>query len=399
MANTFVTSDLVSKLFLARFTASNTFVNLGSRGLEGDFTQKSYKPGDTVSIRKRNRLKAGDGASATVQDITDAREQVTINHQYHTFVDLTSLEEGYELESFVEQVVQPSVDAINAQMNYDIYQAALTQVNYATGNTSADITQSSVFDLAAYMRKLQIPRQNLSLVVSPDQAANLNNSLYNVLNSKFNEDILYEGQVGRLGAFRIFEDEVITPFTAGSLPGTPVLASNVTGGSSTLSLSGLTASQTNVLKAGDIITIANVYAVSPLLYTATNFLMPFVVQANVNSDGSGNATVTISPAIVFDSTSTLQNVNSQPLAGAAIVKVASNTPNLAFHPSGLDIVCPPLPMLKTTECYVDYDPRYNVAVRMAAQADIAESQNLYRIDVLAGFKWHNQYATRLYSAT
>ncbi len=397
MANGFITSELVSKAFLARFVASNAFINQGSRGLEGDFTQKSYSPGTTVAIRKRNRFKAGDGQSATAQGIQDAVEQVTLAHQYNVLVDMTTIEEGYDLTSFTDQVIQPAVDAINMKMNNDIYQAALTEINYAMGSTSSDLTQNLLFQAQAFMGKLQMSKNDRCLVTSMKDGAALNSTLYNTFNTQFNEELIYDGKLGRFAGFDIYEDEVIGDFTAGSFVGTPVIATPPTSGATTLSLSGFTASQSNVLLAGDVIAIAGVYATVPLLYTSTGGLMTFVVTANVNSDGSGNATVPITPAIIWDSTSTLQNVTAQPAGSAPVTRVASNTPNIAFTRSGLDIVCPPLPMLKTPECYVQYDPTYNVAIRLAAASDITESTNLYRVDVLAGFQWHQQYAMRLYS--
>lgn len=398
MANGLITSELVSKAMLARFVASNSFINRGSRGLEGDFTQKAYTPGQTVAIRKRNRFKAGDGQSATAQGITDSVEQVTLNHQYNVMVDMTTLEEGYDLASFTEQIIQPAVDAINAKMNADIYALARQQVNYVTGSTSQALTQSALFDAQAFMTKLQMSRGDRTLVLSPTDGADLNSVLYNTFNQDFNKPVIYDGRLGQFAGFEIYEDEVITPVTSvGSFPGTPVLASAPASGASSLAVSGFTTSQTNVLLAGDIISIANVNSVTPLYYSSTGELMTFVVTANVNSDGSGNATVPIAPAIIWDSTSTLQNVDSEPQAGAALALVAARVPNIAFTRSGLDIVCPPLPMLKTPECYVQYDSKYNVAIRLAADADITESENIYRFDVLCGFGWHQQYATQLLS--
>lgn len=397
MSNTLITSELVSKAMLARFIASNSFINQGSRGLEGDFTQNSYKPGQTVQIRKRNRFKAGDGQAATSQAIQDSTEQVTLAHQYNVMVDMTTIEEGYDLVTFTDQVIQPAVDAINAKMNADIYAAATQQVNYAIGSTSASLTQDILFQAQSYMTKLQMSRGDRSLILGTTDVASLNSTLYNTFNQQFNEKIIYDGKVGKFAGFTLFEDEVITPFTAGSLAGSPVISVAPTDGATSLSMSGFTTSAANVLKAGDVISIANVYSVVPLYYITTGKLMTFVVTANVSADGSGNAVVPITPAVYWATTNTLQNVNSQPQVSAAVTRVASNTPNIAFTRSGLDIVCPPLPMLKTPECFVQYDPTYNVAIRLAADSDITASENIYRFDVLAGFKWHDQYSMRVYS--
>jgi len=270
-------------------------------------------------------------------------------------------------------------------------------VNYATGSTSSALDQRAGFTAQGKMTKLQMSKADRCLVVGTPDAAALNSSLYNTFNTQFNEDIILDGKLGRFAGFDIYEDEVIDSFTAGSLAGSPVVAAQPLNGATTLSLSGFTPGATGVLLAGDVISIEDVYSVAPLRYTSTGNLMTFVVQSNVDADGGGLATVTVSPSINWDSTSTLQNVDSRPGMGAAITRIASNTPNIAFTRSGLDIVCPPLPKLKTPECFVKYDEKYNIAIRLAAAADINESANLYRLDVLCGFAWHDQYAMRLYS--
>ncbi len=53
-----------------------------------------------------------------------------------------------------------------------------------------------------------------------------------------------------------------------------------------------------VLGAGDVITVTDMYAVNPVSTDALSDLRQFTVLADVNSDGSGNATAIIYPPII-----------------------------------------------------------------------------------------------------
>jgi hypothetical protein len=50
--------------------------------------------------------------------------------------------------------------------------------------------------------------------------------------------------------------------------------------------------------AGDVFTLPLVFSVNPVTKQSTGSLMQFVVTANASSDGSGNLTAIISPAII-----------------------------------------------------------------------------------------------------
>lgn len=98
---------------------------------------------------------------------------------------------------------------------------------------------------------------------------------------------------GRAGRFFIWDFSHPTPGGVGT--GTPVVATAAIAGSTTLATSGWTASQTNIMKAGDYFA------------TATGELK--MIVANVNSSGTGTATLTFEPparaAIALSSTLTV----------------------------------------------------------------------------------------------
>ena len=88
-------------------------------------------------------------------------------------------------------------------------------------------------------------------------------------------------QKGRVGTFTFVSPELATP--RGVATGTPLVDSAQTGDS--VITDGWTASQTGIMKAGDIIKFASHNKV-------------YMVTEDVNSDGAGSATLPIEPALI-----------------------------------------------------------------------------------------------------
>src|SRR6185295_19470105 len=87
-----------------------------------------------------------------------------------------------------------------------------------------------------------------------------------------------------------------TPLINGGSQATTYAASGANNAQSLIT-DGWTASSA-ILKQGDVFTIAGVFAVNPVSKDVLPYLQQFVVNADVSSDGSGNATLNISPAII-----------------------------------------------------------------------------------------------------
>ena len=153
-------------------------------------------------------------------------------------------------------------------------------------------------------------------------------------------------------------------------------------------------SVTGVLKAGDVFTIAGVFAMNPVPGEGSTgkiqmpYLQEFVVLADANSDGTGNATLSISPAII--TSGPYQTVSAQPVDDAVItVKTgtagAAYPQNLMFHKNAFALVMCPLELpdgvsFKARESYK------GLSVRVVKQYDIDSDTDVIRLDVLFGWE-------------
>jgi hypothetical protein len=101
--------------------------------------------------------------------------------------------------------------------------------------------------------------------------------------------------------------------------------------------------------------------------------------------------------IISTSASPLQNVDNAVPSGAAVTVVPSYNVNVAYPARGLDIVCPPLYKLQVPYSSIAIDPETGLSLAVTQTGDIQAYQNLMRIDILCGFKWHPKYAVKLLS--
>ncbi len=147
------------------------------------------------------------------------------------------------------------------------------------------------------------------------------------------------------------------------------------------------------LKAGDVITIASVYAVNPQTRQSTGELAQFVVTADTNSSGGAIASLPISPAIVLSGQ--YQNVNRAPtdedavnLFGAATTYAGVVAPqNLVYHKSAFAFGSADFE-LPSEGCKASraVDKDSGLSLTMTSQFDISNYRTIHRLDFLGGWK-------------
>jgi hypothetical protein len=191
---------------------------------------------------------------------------------------------------------------------------------------------------------------------------------------------------GVLGFDEVNMSQSIKVHTTGSRAGTILVNGAVTTqGQSTITLDGLTSNTT--VTAGDVFTIANVYAVNPQTRESTGSLQQFVVTAAQTASGGDMASMAISPAI-YTSASALATVDSFPADNAAVTFLGSASTaypqNLVYHKDAITFATADLLMPQG----VDMAARANhngISLRVVRQYDINNDRMPCRIDVLYGF--------------
>lgn len=408
MANTLITSSLLSKEAAARFRLSNTFYATANHTYDNMFTDNTYEPGQTVNIRLKNFGKVQRGDTVTAVDIVETSLPLKLKALYSYPVTYTTTELSVELTAMLwkERVFMPGVDALIAEINKDIAaEAALVTYNwYGTVGTYVN-TFATVDQVSAQMDEMAIPMYKRYMALNPANSSALKSSLQNAFNQTLNTEISLQSKLGHLSTFDMFSEQLIAThnaYTAGPL-GTPIVNGAVSSGNSIV-LSGLTGGITGIFKAGDVIEIDDVYKVDPIAKSDTNRKMQFVITADADSDGGGACTILVSPTIIGDSTNPNQNIiNQPPIAtnvipnGAAVTRPTTHKANIAYTQESLYMVMPPLAKMDSPDSETTIDPETRVSLRVSKTSEVLNNRNIMRIDALVGFLWIPTHTWRVIS--
>lgn len=403
MANQFITTDLVSNTALAMFANNAPFVMTASRIYQDDFVSSGYKIGDTLQVRRQNHFIVGDGSVATPQSIIETVETIIIAHQYHALIAYTIQDLSLRIEDFSRLFIAPAIQEVITQMEKDIASSAEQELNFFTGTAGVAINSFTTVDTAG--AKLLEQGVNIAsdayMAMTVRDGSSLKGALLNNFTPVFNEDIVRSSAIGHLSYFDIFQSQNIKRHIAGAGPrlhsSDALLVNGAVSSGNTIVMDGATISIADYFVVGDVISIEGVDSVNPVGRASTGQNMQWVVTANASSDGAGNITVSVSPSIIFDTLNPNRNVSNAVPNNAPVTMVGSHNVNVAYPSRGLDIVCPPLYKLQVPYASVAVDPETGLSLAVTQTGDILGYQNYMRIDLLCGFRWHQQYAVRVLS--
>jgi hypothetical protein len=392
MANSLLTPSMIAKESLVHLKNNLVF----GRNVHRDYKKEFAKVGDTVSIRRPVKFTATTGATRSNQDITEGNTSITVGTQKHVSWSYTAADMTLSIEEVSKRYIEPAmitlandVDQSLAALYKDVWNWVGTPGQ--TLNSFADFSKGPQrLDEMAVMAEMR------SAMLSPADNYGMLNNLTSLQAPSKVVGAYEAARLGRVANADVYSSQNVQTHTVGAHAGTPL----VNGGSqndtyadtkatneSSLVTDGWSTSITGVLKKGDVFTIANVSAVNPVTKAPLPYLQQFVVKADANSDGSGNATLTVSPAII--SSGAYQTVSATPADNAAITVLGTASTgyasNLLFHRNALALVmCPLEPPIGGAEAATETMDGFSV--RVVRDYDISEDNNIIRLDILYGVK-------------
>jgi hypothetical protein len=414
MANVVLTNQEISFKNLMVLENSISFTKKVIRRYDDKFGRAGAKVGYILNIRKPARSVSTAGQGIQLQDYIERSVPLTLNKQYQQACAFTSSDLALSLDDFTNRVTKPKIVQLANDIDYD----GLQQFQYVPAEVGTPGTVPNTPD--TYLNALQVladegfpvdDEEGLSVHISPRMQRAIFPALQglvatgggtaqfaflrNLVKGEGGESDYFKGLVAKGLGFDWFMTQNAPTFTTGTQGGTPTVNGAGQTGSSIVTQA-WSNSITNVLVQGDIIFFAGVHRINPLTRQSTGDLRPFVVTANVNSNGAGAATIPI--ACVDGDGITLagpyQTVDVSPANGAAItVQGASAVQSyrgVAFHPEAFAFGCADLEMYENQHIMeMAADKELGLAIRMWAMPDINTDRLLMRLDVLGG--WITMY--------
>lgn len=358
------------------------------------FARSGAKNGGTLLIREPNQFTVRTGAVMDTQDVTETTQTLTVAIQKGVDINFSSVELTLSMDDFAERILTPAMTRLAAEVDKTVIDASYKDVYNMVYTT---------IGTAPVLADIQSGRAKLSKGLAPtgDRIALMEslgmNTVVNDAKAFFNpsSEISKQyntGVIGHCSSFNFYESEMVPTHTNGTrtTAGTADLSA-VSNGDTTLSLV-TTDSETFV--AGDIFTIAGVYAVNPETKVAYAHLQQFVVRTGATSSGSAIAALAIAPTIYKSGAkqnmycadwteSTAATVVD--LAGSSGSASTAYSQHLAYHKDAFTLVTADLEMPNG----VDFAAREvydGISLRVVRNFDIVNDKFPCRIDVLFGYK-------------
>jgi hypothetical protein len=401
MADNLITPTMILSETMRVIHNESAFLGNVNTQYNDEFAKKGLKPGNTVYPRLPVQFTVRSGATASFQDVNEQTSPVTIEPEFGIDWDFSDYDLTLTIDKFSERYLQPAGKRLAAEVDMRIASRFYQKISNFTGTPgTTPNTTAALGNAMAYLDDLGCPRDQRYFALSPFAMQGMVEATKGAFNDQASVGSQYKRGIIKthLGADYVGSPNV-PRHTVGGLGGTPLVnganqgvtnsgaTDNPFAATTSLVTDGWTAAAANRLKAGDVITIAGVRAVNPETKADLGYLKTFVVTADVASDGSGNATVVISPGIIAGGA--YQNVTSRPADNAAITVMtgAANSTfpqNILYHPDAFTMVTVDMDVPKGMDMAerLTYD---GVSMRFVRGFDITNNKRLCRFDIMAGY--------------
>jgi hypothetical protein len=398
MANSILTVDVIAKEALAILDNELIMAKKVHRGHESEFgnAMNGYQAGETISIKRPTDFTVRDGATASAQDVVEGSVSLTVDKQKGVDFAFTSKELTLNIKELSERVIKPAMVQLANQVDRDLM-ALYSSVPNWVGTPGQTI--NSFADFAKAPERLDataVPQEGRSAALSPADHWALLGSQSALYIQGAASGAYREGSLGKIGGIDTYMTQNVPTHTVGAMGGTPLVngAAQVSTYATVkntmiqnLITDGWTAAAAPRVKAGDVFTIANVFDVNPVTKATLPHLKQFVVQADGSSDGTGNLTLSIYPAII--SSGAFQNVSAAPADNAALTFLGTASTgysqNLVFHKNAFALAM--VPMVAPPGAVDVSRQSYNgTSVRLIPFYNGSSDVSTFRLDVLYGTK-------------
>jgi hypothetical protein len=397
MSNSLLTIDMITRKALEILENNLVLTRTVNRQYDDSFAVEGAKIGSTLRIRLPDRALVTDGAALQVQDDNEQYTTLAVSSQKHIGVNFTTAELTMQLDDFAERVLKPRISQLASSIDADVANS-FKYIGNSVGTPGTTPATSLV--LLQAQQKLNENAAVMSpryATVNPAANAALIEGMKGLFNpvsaisKQFKNGMFGEGI---LGYDELNMSQSIKQFTTGSRAGTVTVNASVTAeGSTTVILTGL---GSTTIKAGDVFTIADCYAVNPQTRESTGSLYQFVALADVTASTTASVTV---PAM-YSAGQALATVDALPVSGKAVTFVgAASTQypqNLIYHRDAIAFATADLLMPQGVDM-ASRQVHNGISLRVVRQYDINNDRLPCRIDVLYGYSViRPQMAVRLW---
>ncbi len=374
MANIWEHPSIIAAEALTHLEDALVIAPLCAKDKTSDFTTKAngWKVGDSVSFRTHGEYEVDEfSTTISTQSIGSSTRPMSIEKHFDISVEVTAREAALDLDSFVEQVIQPATyklaEKVDAYIGTKLLQAAGAYYSTALYETAADIA------LARKTATLQQLAMNRFCLVDLDiEATLLGQTWFNQSQTRGadGETTLRNADMGRVMGMDFYSSIAYPTETAAYTVGTHVTTTDNASGTKNL--------------IGDEILTCDVIATALTLVVGDRIQIagvrrPLIVKTAVADTGSTTGDSTVSIVLVDPITEIIPD-------GAAVTIVASGK-DVQHHGVIMDdrSLAVAFPMLDLPEDRVAATATNNgIGIRIVKGYDLSGKKTTMSMDLLCG---------------
>jgi len=319
---------------------------------------------------------------------------LTVDKRKGIDFEFTSEELTLSIKELSERVIKPGMIQLANQVDTDLM-ALYKDVPSWVGTPGQTINSNQDFSKGPErMDEYANPTKPRCAVLSPADHWGIVGAQTALLNNQLVGSAYREGTLPTIGGVEPYMSQNVPTHTVGAHAGTPL--TNGAAQETTYAASKDTDQQTLItdgwssgattLNAGDVFTIANVFAVNPVTKATLPFLKQFTVVTTI-SDTTGDITLTMSPAAILSGAH--QTVSATIADGAAITVMGTASTgyrqNMVFCPKAFALVSVPL-VAPPGAVDVSRQSYKGTHVRVIPVYDGTNDISKWRLDILYGVK-------------
>jgi hypothetical protein len=367
------------------------------------FAIEGAKNGGTLLIRNPNVYNVTDGAIMDTQDIAETTQTLTVATQKHVALNFSSVEATMSIDDFQQRFIDPAMSKLAAVVEYTVLSNVYKDIWNLTG-TSGMATEpaslAAVLNAGTKLSQGLAPTSDRHLLMNSVAMAGTVAALATYFHKASElERAFAEGYIGQAGGFKWWESNMTPSHTNGTRTDTTpvttiggttsVPTGGIVNGTAVITMTAFADGTT--YKAGDVFTIADVYAVNPETKQRYSHLQQWVVTADETETGTGDMSPAVSPTPYASGVN--QNIEIASTGEKAILNLtvggsgaasAVLNQNLAYHRDAFTFVSADLykdPGARMTSAVIE-----DISMRLWRGNDIVNDKFPTRIDVLFGYK-------------
>jgi len=400
----------VARVFLDAFENSRVITKTVDTQLLADKFNPSS--GSTVDFKRPHdyktiRTSGGDISASTKSEIIAGKATGTVQNYFTAATEWGNVEEALQLDQ-LEDILAPMARRIVTDLELDFASFMLknSSLRYGTHGTAVD-AWSDVAGAGAFMDSMGInPASERYYLMNPFTTATLA-SAQSGLNSvdSLIRTAWENAQIStNFGGLRALSATTLASYTsstgadrAGTLTAAPD-ATYVTAKDTMTQSLAVTAFQANmVVKAGELVTIANVNRLNcstrQAMVSATggNVAWTGVVTADVTLGASGEGTLVVAGPAIYEATGQYNTVTAAPANGAVITILSSSAtlyqPNLFYAKQAFGMGSVKLPKLYSTDTVATTSDGMSIRISKYSSGDTNKQQ--IRFDLLPAYACFN----------